>query len=80
MFDWEMATIGDPLADLGDALSYWMQADDPPELVRGLGHVSLTVQPGFMTRDEFVAAYAKRATMMCPLFLFTLPLPTSNWL
>ena len=30
VLDWEMATIGDPLMDLGTSLSYWAQADDPP--------------------------------------------------
>ncbi|MBN6189115.1 phosphotransferase family protein [Aneurinibacillus sp. BA2021] len=62
VFDWEMATVGDPLADVGAALSYWMQADDPPELIHGLGHAALTIQPGFLTRDEFVEAYAKKSS------------------
>src|SRR5262249_11671710 len=29
VLDWEMATVGDPLMDLGTSLSYWAQADDP---------------------------------------------------
>jgi len=29
VLDWEMATIGDPLMDLGSSLGYWVQADDP---------------------------------------------------
>lgn len=61
VFDWEMATVGDPMADVGAALSYWFERDDPPELLRGLGHPPLTVQPGFMTRDEFLEAYAARS-------------------
>jgi aminoglycoside phosphotransferase (APT) family kinase protein len=32
VLDWEMATIGDPLMDLGTALCYWVEADDPAEL------------------------------------------------
>lgn len=32
LFDWEMTTIGDPLADLGAAMSYWMEEDDPEPL------------------------------------------------
>jgi aminoglycoside phosphotransferase (APT) family kinase protein len=32
VLDWEMATIGDPLADLGVALGYWVEKDDPTEL------------------------------------------------
>ena len=32
VLDWEMATIGDPLMDLGTALCYWVEAGDAPEL------------------------------------------------
>ena len=32
VLDWEMATVGDPLMDLGTSLGYWVQADDPPAL------------------------------------------------
>lgn len=61
IFDWEMTTIGDPLADLGVAMSYWTQADDPDILKYGQGKPSITVQPGFMTRSEFVEAYARKS-------------------
>ena len=61
LFDWEMTTVGDPLADVGTAMSYWVQADDPELLKKGLGKPPVTVQDGFMTRREFVAAYAKRS-------------------
>jgi len=57
VFDWEMATLGDPLADLGYTLIYWSEAGDP-------GDSSLagpTALPGFMTRAELVEAYAKRS-------------------
>ncbi|NNM52658.1 MAG: phosphotransferase family protein, partial [Pseudomonadales bacterium] len=30
VLDWEMATLGDPLMDLGNSLAYWVQADDEP--------------------------------------------------
>lgn len=30
VLDWEMATLGDPLMDLGNSLAYWVQADDDP--------------------------------------------------
>jgi aminoglycoside phosphotransferase (APT) family kinase protein len=52
VLDWEMATIGDPLMDLGTALGYWVQADDPP-LLRGTLSVP-THLPGNLTRLEFV--------------------------
>jgi aminoglycoside phosphotransferase (APT) family kinase protein len=58
VLDWEMATIGDPLMDLGTTLGYWIDADDPPE------HQALpfgpTMLPGNLTRVEVVARYAER--------------------
>jgi aminoglycoside phosphotransferase (APT) family kinase protein len=56
IFDWEMATIGDPLADLGYLCALWTQDGDPSGGLREhLGKV--TRQPGFLTRDELVARY-----------------------
>lgn len=58
VLDWEMATIGDPLADLGLTLCYWSWVNEPGV---ALGPVpSLTSRPGWFTRDEFVACYAER--------------------
>ncbi len=57
--DWEMATVGDPLMDLGAALAYWVQADDDDVFAmfrRQPSHL-----PGMPTRDEIVAAYADRS-------------------
>ncbi|HUE96457.1 MAG TPA: phosphotransferase family protein [Longimicrobiaceae bacterium] len=59
VLDWEMATVGDPLFDLGVSLGYWIQADDPPQL-QGL-LPSVTTLPGFYTRDELMARYAERS-------------------
>jgi aminoglycoside phosphotransferase (APT) family kinase protein len=56
ILDWEMATVGDPLLDLGTTLAYWMEADDPP-LLRALG-LGVTAAPGMPTRHELVARYA----------------------
>lgn len=61
LFDWEMATVGDPLADLGAAMSYWQEPDDPPELRTGFGRQSVTTLAGFYTRREFVEAYSKKS-------------------
>lgn len=61
LFDWEMSTVGDPLADLGVALGYWLQEDDPDLLKKGFGKTSVTVQPGFMSRQEFIEEYARRS-------------------
>jgi len=58
VLDWEMATLGDPLSDLGLTLCYWTWATDPE--VRAAGIPALTAQPGWHTRDELVARYAER--------------------
>lgn len=61
LFDWEMTTVGDPLADVGVALSYWSEADDPVELKQGLGNPSVTIMEGFFTRREFLEDYANKS-------------------
>ena len=62
--DWELATLGDPLADLGWLLAFWREpGDDPPEL-KILPRV--TEQPGFSTRAELVARYAERTGRTLP--------------
>lgn len=55
VLDWEMTTIGDPLADLGLTLSYWCWVNRPD--VRTAGIPALTLEPGWFTRDEFLARY-----------------------
>ncbi len=57
VLDWEMATIGDPLMDLGTALGYWVEANDPAEL-RAIAFC-LTMLPGNLTREEIVERYAR---------------------
>jgi aminoglycoside phosphotransferase (APT) family kinase protein len=55
VLDWEMATIGDPLMDLGSTLGYWIEAGDPPEWRdQSFG---LTMLPGNLTRMEIVGRY-----------------------
>ncbi|MFS0574592.1 phosphotransferase family protein [Sporosarcina sp. 179-K 3D1 HS] len=61
LFDWEMTTVGDPLTDVGAAMSYWVQADDPDVLLHALGKPPLTAHKGFYTRDEFIARYAEKS-------------------
>jgi aminoglycoside phosphotransferase (APT) family kinase protein len=56
VLDWEMATIGDPLLDLGTSLGYWVEADDPQPLRRF--RFGPTDQPGSPTREELAAIYA----------------------
>lgn len=54
VLDWEMATVGDPLMDLGATLAYWFESDE--EAV--LKHYNLTWLPGNLTRQEVVERYA----------------------
>jgi aminoglycoside phosphotransferase (APT) family kinase protein len=54
VLDWEMATIGDPLMDLGTTLGYWAEAGDPMPL-KAFG---LTWMAGNLTRREMVERYA----------------------
>ncbi len=55
VLDWEMATIGNPLMDLGNCLAYWIQKDDPDymQIIRTMP----TNTKGFMTRIEMVDLY-----------------------
>ena len=59
VLDWEMATLGDPLSDLGYTLSYWGQADDPPEALEARGTNGVTAGPGFPLRKDLIAEYAQ---------------------
>lgn len=61
LFDWEMTTVGDPLADLGVAMSYWIQPDDPELLKFGMGKPPVTVLDGFYTRQEFIDRYGEKS-------------------
>ncbi|WP_027416128.1 phosphotransferase family protein [Aneurinibacillus terranovensis] len=56
VFDWEMCTIGDPLTDLGSSLAYWTEEG---EAFTGL--TSVTNNPGFIKRREFIDLYAKKS-------------------
>jgi aminoglycoside phosphotransferase (APT) family kinase protein len=60
VLDWEMTTLGDPLADLGLTLCYWVWAsiaakDDPHPATP-----VITTEPGWYSRDEFLDRYAKQ--------------------
>jgi len=55
--DWELCTLGDPLADVGLLMVYWPEPGD--ELV-ALGQPA-TLAPGFPGRDELKARYAARS-------------------
>ena len=68
VLDWELATVGDPLMDLGSALAYWVDRDDEPafaSLRRQPSHL-----PGMPTREEFVARYLQLSGRSCADFTF----------
>jgi aminoglycoside phosphotransferase (APT) family kinase protein len=58
IFDWEMATIGDPLADLGYLVMHWTQPDDPGSK---FNLHTVTRLPGFPTREELIGRYEERS-------------------
>ena len=68
VLDWELATVGDPLMDLGSALAYWVDKDDEPIFA------SLRRQPshldGMPTRKEFIAKYLELSERKCHDFTF----------
>ena len=68
VLDWELATVGDPLMDLGSALAYWVDRDDEPAFA------SLRRQPsnlpGMPTREQFVARYLQLSGRTCADFTF----------
>ncbi len=66
VLDWEMATLGDPLMDLGNALAYWVQADD--HFILRSTRRQPTHLTGMLKRDEIVAYYLDR-----------MGLKTDNW-
>lgn len=68
LLDWEMATIGDPLMDLGSSLAYWVERDDPPALqaIRTMP----TNLDGMLTRKEQVALYSEMRGMTVDNFDF----------
>jgi aminoglycoside phosphotransferase (APT) family kinase protein len=61
VLDWELCTLGDPLADVGQLLVYWPE----PGERSALGSAA-TSMPGFATRDELVARYSERTGRELP--------------
>jgi aminoglycoside phosphotransferase (APT) family kinase protein len=60
IFDWELSTIGDPLADLGYMTVTWVEQDDPQDTM--FANLSaVTRRDGFLTRDELIARYEERS-------------------
>lgn len=57
VFDWDMATLGDPLVDLGTALAYWADPSEPTYLI--FGDSTVTLAP-YLARPEVAERYARR--------------------
>jgi aminoglycoside phosphotransferase (APT) family kinase protein len=68
VLDWELATVGDPLMDLGSALAYWVQADDD-RIMRALRRQP-TDAPGMLTREEVVSHYCSRTGLRVDDWVF----------
>ncbi|MCX2743071.1 phosphotransferase family protein [Mangrovivirga sp. M17] len=65
VLDWEMATVGNPLMDLGTTLGYWTEINDPDAM-----KYNLTWLPGNLNRQEFAERYSERADQSIENILF----------
>lgn len=60
ILDWEICTLGDPMADVGVLLCYWAEAGDATSVLLGAAPTSA---PGFATRDQVLKSYASHTTL-----------------
>ena len=60
ILDWEICTLGDPMADLGVLLCYWTEPGDTTAALLG---AAPTTAPGFATRDQVLNAYARHTSL-----------------
>lgn len=68
VLDWEMATVGDPLMDLGCSLGYWVEKDDPAEVQEV--RMMPTNMEGALTRKEIIARYSEKSGIKIDNFDF----------
>lgn len=66
--DWELATVGDPLMDLGSSMAYWIDRND--EAAFAALRRQPTHLPGMPTRQEFIARYLEKSEWDCDDFTF----------
>jgi Predicted aminoglycoside phosphotransferase len=66
VLDWEMATVGDPLMDLGTTIAYWAESKDSD----ALKPFNLTWMPGNMTRQEVLNYYQEKSGKSIENFIF----------
>jgi aminoglycoside phosphotransferase (APT) family kinase protein len=60
ILDWEICTLGDPMADLGLLMVYWAEPSDPTVSLLG---VAPTTAKGFASRDQVLEAYASHSSL-----------------
>jgi len=65
-----MATLGDPLMDLGSTLGYWVDPDDPEDWQKQ--SFGLTTRPGNLNREQLLERYVARSgrTVSDPVFYY----------
>ncbi len=68
VLDWEMATIGDPLMDLGCSMAYWVERADGPEMLAT--RMLPTHLPGSLSRAEVLGCYASASGLVAGDFRF----------
>lgn len=68
VLDWELATLGDPLMDLGNTLAYWVQADD--DFMAKSTQRQPTDVPGMMRRQEVIDYYCQKQGLEPKAFAF----------
>ncbi|MEO1514688.1 MAG: phosphotransferase family protein [Bacteroidota bacterium] len=66
VLDWELATIGDPLLDLGGSLGYWVEAGDPAPMQE----LNFSQRPGNFNREELITAYGRFRSVSNPVSLY----------
>ncbi len=68
VLDWEMATVGDPLMDLGNSLAYWVEAGDEPQFQ--MMRRQPTHLKGMLTRNEVIEYYLEKTGRQVESFTF----------
>ena len=68
VLDWELATLGDPLMDLGNTLAYWVEADD--DFLAQSTRRQPTHLPGMMTRQQVIDYYLEQTGFETDDFTF----------
>lgn len=68
VLDWELATLGDPLMDLGNTLAYWIEPND--DFIAQATRRQPTHLPGMLTRKQVVAYYCEKMNIQVDDFTF----------